>query len=134
LTRHFSTARRRGAEGEGVGDQIQKEKNMPLELRYRIVKLAFIVVSIIVLISCLAFRPISRLLPTDDPKAGYIKVNDPHAPDRFVTTSVPVLDKNGGHALDPSGMFYVITDRYLGKQYVVFTVSTSGTTILSTSE
>jgi hypothetical protein len=108
---------------------------MHLELRHWTVKLAFIVVSIIVLISCLYFRPISRLLPTDDPKAGYIKkreVNDPHAPDRFVTTSVPVLDR--GHALDPSGMFYVITDRYLGKQYVVFTVSTSGTTMLSTSE
>lgn len=62
------------------------------------------------------------------------RVNDPHAPDRFVTTSIPLYDKNGGHALDPSGMFYVVTDQYLGKQYVVFTVSTSGTTTLSSTD
>jgi hypothetical protein len=106
----------------GVGDPIQKEKNMSLELRYWAVKLAFIVVSIIVLISVFWIAP--RYYCSSYNR----RLNDPHAPDRFVTTSVPLYDKNG-HALDPSGIFYVVTDRYLGKQYVVFTVSTSATTL-----
>lgn len=112
---------------------------MHLELRHWIVKLAFIVVSVIVLISVIGFggyivsRPwkSSTSIERSKTESRVREVNDPHAPDRFVTTSVPVLDKNGGHALDPSVMIFVVTDRYLGKQSVVFTVSTSGATTLS---
>jgi len=110
---------------------------MHLDLQHWIVKLAFIVVSVIVLIGVVGFggyiisRPwkSSTSIERSKTESRVQEVTDPHAPDRFVTTSVPLYDKNGGHALDPSGMFYVITDRYLRKQYVVFTVSTSATTL-----